>query len=160
MGKSRIKILIDGGKASPAPPLGPFLSSIKADVNKIIGEVNKKTADFEGMQVPVEIEVDTETKTANIIVGTPPVSSMIKKELKVEKLSKTAWKEQPVGDLKFDSAVKIAKSKIDAMNTSDLKSAVKQVVSTCISVGVTVEGKTPKEIVKEINSGQWDSRIQ
>ncbi len=160
MGKSRIKILIDGGKANPAPPLGPFLSSVKADVNKIVAEVNEKTADFAGMQVPVEIEVDTETKAANIIVGTPPVSSMIKRELKAEKLAKTAWKEPPVGDLKFDAAVKIAKAKLDAMNTNDLKSAVKQVVSTCISVGVTVEGKTPKEIVKEINSGKWDSSMQ
>ena len=62
-------------------------------------------------------------------------------------------------DLKFDQAVKIAKMKMDSMRTDNLKKAVKQVVASCVSLGVHVDGKHPKEILKEIDSGKFDSRI-
>lgn len=88
------------------------------------------------------------------------VSSLIKKELKVEKLAKTPWKENAVGDLKFDHVVKIAKEKLDSLGTTDLKKAVKQIIASCVSFGCTVEGKNPKEILKEIDEGKFDSKFK
>jgi len=87
------------------------------------------------------------------------ISSLIKKELKLEKLAKTPWKENPVGNLKFEQVVKIAKDKANSLGTKDLKKGVKQVVASCVSFGCTIEGKNPKEILKEIDSGHWNNKF-
>ena len=158
MGKQVVKALVEGGKASPKPPLGPQLSELKLDIGKVIAEINEKTKDFAVMQVPVEIIVN-EDKTFEIKVGTPPVSSLVKKELGVEKLAKEPGKEF-VGDLKFEQLVKITKMKLDALGTKDIKKAVKQVLGSLVSMGVSVEGKHPKEIQKELDEGGWDEKLK
>lgn len=164
-----IKVLVEGGKATPAPPLGPTLAQLKIDVDQIITKINEKTKDFAGMQVPVEITIKSD-KSFDIKVGTPPVSELIKKELNLKKLAKTPWKE-PVpkegeekaepfsASLSFEQVLKIAKAKIDALGTRNLKAAVKQVVANCVSCGVLVEGKSPKEIIRDINNGKFDEKI-
>lgn len=158
MGKQVVKALVEGGKASPKPPLGPQLSQLKLDIGKVIGEINEKTKDFAGMQVPVEIIVN-EDKSFEIKVGTPPVSSLVKKELGKDKLAKEPGKEF-VGDLKFEQVVKITKMKLDSLGTRDLKKAVKQVLGSLVSMGVSVEGKHPKEVQKEIDEGKLDGKLQ
>jgi large subunit ribosomal protein L11 len=152
-----IKALVEGGKASPKPPLGPKLGELKLDIGKVIEEINEKTKEFAGMQVPVEIIVK-EDKSFEIKVGTPPVSSLVKKELGLEKLAKQPGKEW-AGDLKFEQLVKIAKLKQDSLG-KDLKKAVKQVAGSCVSMGITIEGKNPKEIIKEIEEGKWDEKMK
>ncbi len=148
-----IEVLVEGGKASPTPPLGPKLSEAKMNIGEVISAINEKTKSFSGMKVPVKLTIKDD-KSYTITVGTPPVSALIKKELNLQKLSKTACSE-PAGNLAFDQVVKIAKSK-------DLngRSGVKQVVGSCLSVGVTIEGKNPKEITKEIDEGKWDEKIK
>jgi large subunit ribosomal protein L11 len=160
MGKKVIKSLVEGGKAVPGPPLGPALAEAKVNIGEVIKAINDKTKDFAGMQVPIEVEIDTNTKEFTIKVGTPPTSALIKKELKLKKLAAKAFIEDIVGDLSFDQILKITKAKFDVLGTTDPKKAVKQIVSSCVSLGVTVEGKTPKEMVEEINSGKWDDRIK
>lgn len=157
MGKQVVKALVEGGKASPKPPLGPQLSQLKLDIGKVIAEINEKTKDFAGMQVPVEIIVN-EDKSFEIRVGTPPVSSLVKKELGIEKLAKEPGKEF-VGDLKFEQIVKITKMKMDSLGTRDMKKAVKQILGSLVSMGVSVEGKHPKEVQKEIDEGKWDEKL-
>ncbi len=164
----KIKALVEGGKAKPAPPLGPALAQAKVNVNEVISEINKKTKDFKGIQVPVEIQIDPETKKFEIKVGTPPVSSLVKKELKVEKLAKAPFniyekediKEEFKESLNFEQVVKIAKAKLNDLKVDDLKKAVKQVIGSCVSLGVYIEGKKPKEIMKEVEEGKWDERIK
>ena len=171
MGKISIKALVDGGKASAGPPLGPTLAQNKLNVKEVIEKINEKTKDFSGMQVPVEVVADTETKEITVKVGTPPISAMIKKELKLEKLAKTAWTLPPAKEgeaapvefkesIEFDKLVKIAKGKMDSLGTKDIKNAVKQVVGTCVSCGVRIDGKHPKEVLKEIKEGKYDSKIK
>ena len=163
-----IKALVDGGKATPAPPLGPSLAPTKVNIGQVIAKINEKTKDFAGMQVPVTIKIDPSTKEFEISVGSPSVAALIKKELNVQTLAKAPFKvfekdgvkEEFKESLKFEQAVKIAKMKQDDLKTEDLKKAVKQVVSSCVSSGVYVEGKTPKAILKEINEGKWDSKIK
>ena len=171
MGEIRVKALVEGGKASAGPPLGPTLAENKLDVKQVIAKVNEKTKSFEGMEVPVEVIVNTETKEIDVKVGTPPVSALIKKELNVKKLALTPFtvpkpkegeapKEEFKGSLTMDQVVSIAKAKLDSFGTRDLKKAVKQVVGSCVSCGVYVEEKRPKEIQKEIDEGKWDSKIK
>src|SRR5207249_1781966 len=81
----KLQVLIDGGKATPGPPLGPALGPLGVNIVEILKAINEKTKSFEGMKVPVTLLVDPKTKTFSIEVGTPPTSALITKELKIEK---------------------------------------------------------------------------
>ena len=160
MVKEVISLLVEGGKASPGPTTAPKLSAYKLNIGEVFKKINEKTKEYEGMEVPVKIIVDRDTGKYEIEVGVPPTSSLIKKELGIEKAKiseeeKAAGKTS-VGNLSFEQCVKIAKIKMKSMLVKDLKSAVKQILGTCVSMHVTVEGKNPKEIIREINEGKWD----
>lgn len=163
-----VKALVDGGKATPAPPLGPALAPTKVNIGQVISKINEKTKEFAGMQIPVTIKIDPATKEFEITVGSPSVAALIKKELGLKILAKAPFKvfekdgvtEEFKESLKFDQVVKITKMKLDDLKTDDLKKAVKQVVGSCVSYGVYIEGKTPKEVIKEINEGKWDEKIK
>jgi len=154
-----IELLVDGGKATAGPPLGPTLAPMKLNVGKVVADINEKTKAFAGMKVPVKLIIDTTTKEYIIEIGLPPTSQLIKKEIKLEKGSQTAGKEI-VGDLPIEKAIEIAKTKEEAMFSKDIKNSTKQVVGTCLSMGITVGGKDPREMIKEINEGKHDSAFQ
>lgn len=170
MSKNTIKLLVSGGKASAGPPLGPTLAPLKMNIQEIVSAINEKTKEFNGIDVPVEVIIETDDKSFQIKVGTPPISSMIKKELKTDKLSKAAFgtytpKEgeqyKPFsGNITFEQAVKIARAKGDGLLTHNFKRAVKQVIGSCVSTGVNVEGKHPKEVLKEVDEGKWDAQLK
>ena len=165
MGRKEIlDLLIEGGKAAPGPTTAPRLAPLIVNIQEIFKQVNDKTKEYAGMQVPVKIIIDADTKEFEIKVGTPPVSSLIKKEIGVElakitEEEKTAGKTS-VGDLKMDQVVKIAKMKRDSLLAKDLKAAVKQILGTTASMPLTVEGKKGKELIKEVNEGKWDNLIK
>jgi len=193
--KETIELLVDGGKASPGPTTAPKFSAYKLNVGDIFKQINEKTSSYAGIKVPIKIIIDKETKSVEIKVGVPPVSSLIKKELgiakakviKVEATPTTATttttteattpaaevkevkkEEKPkedegktTGDLTMEQCVKIAKMKQEDLLAKDLRASVKQVVGTCVSMmGITIENKPPKEILKEIEEGKWDSKIK
>jgi len=169
--KQRIRAMVEGGKAVPGPPLGPALAMAKVNIAKVIAEINDKTKGFAGIQVPVTIAIDLETKEFEIEVGKPPVSQLIKKELKLETLAKTPWttpvpkegESPPVpftANLKLEQIVKIAKAKFGEVSGTELKKRVKEVVGTCTSCGVMVEQMKPKDALREIEKGSWDDRIK
>ena len=161
---TEIRLLVEGGKAKPDASSAPKLSALKLDINAVFKEINEKTKEFAGMQVPVIIEVDDETKEFRIKVGTPPVSSLVKKELGLEK-AKISEEDRKKGittiaDIKMEQVVKIAKMKEADLKGKDFKAKVKQVVGTIQSMqGISIEGKSPKEIIKEIDEGKWDEVI-
>ncbi len=150
-----IEVLVEGGKATPGQPLGPALGPLGVNIPKIVGEINNKTKAFEGMKVPVKIIIDSKTKDFEIKVGTPPTSSLISKELGIEKGSGSA-KSQKVGNLTMEQAIKVAQMKSGSLLGKDLKRQVLEVVGTCTSMGVTIEGQEPKAIRAEILSGKYD----
>jgi large subunit ribosomal protein L11 len=156
--KKIVRVLIEGGKATPGPPLGPALGGLGLNLGQVVKEINEKTSSYSGMKVPVEIEVDTETKKFEIRVGTPPTSMLILRELRAEKGSSDA-KSKRIGDLKMESVINIAKMKLANSNTRDLKKVVKQVLGTALSMGVTVGGKDPREVQREIDLGIWDKLL-
>ena len=81
-----VKTMVEGGKATSGPPLGPALGPLGLNLGQIIKEINEKTKDFQGMQVPITVTVtDPAKKTYEIKVGIPPTSALLKKELGIEK---------------------------------------------------------------------------
>ena len=153
-----IEVLVEGGKASPGPPLGPALGPMGINVVQVVAKINEKTKGFEGMKVPVKVIVDPKTKSFDIKVGTPPTSSLIFKEIGSEKGSGTPNKSK-AGNLTMEQAIKVAGMKQDALMGKNLKNRVMEVVGVCVSSGVTVEGKDPKVIQKEIREGKWDTKL-
>ena len=154
----KLEVLVDGGKATPGAPLGPALGPLGVNIVEIIKAINDKTKAFEGMKVPVTLVVDTKTKAYTISVGTPPTSALIVKELGIEKGSGDAGKTR-VGNLTLAQAIKVANMKTDVMQGKGLKSRVLEVVGTCVSMGVTVEGKPAKETAQEIKAGKYDAKL-
>ncbi|MBC7219007.1 MAG: 50S ribosomal protein L11 [Hadesarchaea archaeon] len=157
--ESRVKVMVEGGKANPGPPLGPALGPLGVNVAQVVAKINEATSSFTGMKVPVTVVVKKKTKEFSIEVGSPPTAALIKKELGLEKGAKTAGKEV-VGNLSLAQVVKIAKLKLGTSLAKGLKSAVKEVLGTCVSLGVTVEGKSPKEVQKEIDEGKHDEELR
>jgi len=155
--KQEIEALVEGGKASSGPPLGPALGPLGVNISKVVDVINEKTKDYQGMKVPVKVIVDTSSKEFEIEVGSPPTSALILKELGAEKGSGDAI--EPIGNLSFESLKKIAKMKKDSMLAVDLKAAVKEVLGTCLSMGVTVDGKSPKVVQSEISQGLYDDKL-
>ena len=153
--KKTVEALVAGGQATAGPPLGPALGPLGLNVMAVVNKINELTKDFSGMKVPVKIIVDVETKEFEVEVGTPTASALIIKELKIEKGSGDPGKEK-VGNLSFEQVVKIAKMKRPELLAKDLKGAVKEILGSCVSMGVTVEGKNPKEVQKEIDEGKYD----
>jgi large subunit ribosomal protein L11 len=154
----KLDVLVDGGKATPGAPLGPALGPLGVNIVEIIKAINEKTKAFEGMKVPVTLVIDPKTKEYTITVGTPPTSALITKELKIEKGSGDAGKTR-VGNMSLAQAIKVANMKTDVMQGKSLKSRVLEVVGTCVSMGVSVEGKPAKETAKEIKAGKYDAKL-
>jgi large subunit ribosomal protein L11 len=157
--RKSINALVTGGEASAGPPLGPALGPLGVNVLAIVNEINKLTGDFKGMRVPVKIEVDQETKQFTVTVGTPTTSALVAKEAAIPKGSAKPNIEF-AGDLTIDKVVSIAKSKIASSYAKSIRSAAREVVGSCVSMGVKIEGKDPREFMKEIDAGKWDSRFQ
>lgn len=157
MGEVQIKAIVDGGNASGGPPLGPAIGPLGININDVIKEINKQTAEFKGVKVPITVFVNKESKQFRIELGLPPTAELLKKEANVEKGRKE--KGATAGNVQMKSIIKIAKMKIDANMTNNLKNAVKSVVGTCISVGLTVDGQDPKIILKQIDDGKYDGQI-
>ena len=146
MTKQTIDLLIEGGKATPGPPLGPTLAPMGINIAKIVSDINEKTKGFKGMKVPVKVIVDTATKEFEIEVGLPPTSQLLLKEAGIEKGSGTA----DTGDIALDKVVKVAKIKAEHSLSGDLKKVVKEVLGTCVSLGLKIEGRDPRIVQKEI----------
>ena len=153
-----VDAMVEGGKASAAPPLGPALGPLGVNIGEIVSEINKKTADFKGVQVPVKIIVEDD-KSFTITVGTPPVSALIKQEAHIQKGSGSPASDL-VADLKIEQIIKIAKMKSDSLSGNDMFAKVKEVIGTCNSMGVMVEGKRAMETIQDINEGSFAEEIK
>ncbi|MEM2952669.1 MAG: 50S ribosomal protein L11 [Candidatus Bathyarchaeia archaeon] len=153
--KKVVELLVSGGQATAGPPLGPALGPLGLNVMAVVNKINELTKDYAGMKVPVKVSVDPETKQFEVTVGTPTTSALIVSELKIEKGS-GAPNTQKVGNLSMEQLIRIAKIKRPELLSKTLKSAAKEILGTCVSMGVTVEGKDPKEIMREIDEGKYD----
>lgn len=155
----QIKVLTDGGSMAPGPALSQKLCPLGVNMGLVIQKVNDATKNFKGMKVPVEIDINPSTKNVEIKVFSPPTSELLKKEISVEKGSGMQDKIK-VGNLSIEQVINVAKTKYGNMLARDLKAAVKNVVGTCVSLGILIENKHPNEIQKEIEGGKYDEEIK
>lgn len=158
MAGQSIDAMVEGGKATAAPPLGPALGPLGVNIGLVISEINKKTEAFKGMQVPIKVNVNAD-KSFTVSVGTPPVSALVKKEAGIEKGSGNPLMDK-VADIRIEQIIKIAKMKFDDLTGKDIFAKCREVIGTCDSMGVMVEGKQAREIITAINKGEYASEIK
>ena len=155
----KISSLVTGGKASAGPPLGPALGPMGVNIMEVIKAINEKTKDFEGMKVPVTVSVFPDTKKWEIEIGIPSAAALVLKEAGLQKGSGTSGTDW-VGDIGIDTVVKVAKTKLEKSYATSIKSVSKEIIGTCLCLGIKIEGKSPKEITAEINDGKWDEKLK
>ena len=200
MGNETLDLLIEGGNAKAGPTTAPKLAQFKVNMSQLFNDINEKTKDYKGMNVPVKVEIDTSNASYNIKVGVPPVSALIKKEMNIKKFGvekkqeeagakveakpkeektkpaattpetpaavvpeepKPEKKEKIIyGNLTIDQAIKIARMKRDSMLSRTMKGSLKEVIGACVSMPITVEGKSPKEVLQDIDNGVYDNKLK
>lgn len=156
--KITIEALVEGGKASGGPPIGPALGPTGVNIFQVVTKINEETQAYAGLKVPVEIIVDQETKQFEIIVGIPPTSALILKEVGAAKGSGEP-NSNMVGNVSIDQLKAVAKGKANDLSALTMKTAVMIVSGTCVSMGVTIENKPAKEFQKEVREGIWDAQL-
>ena len=131
-----VKLQIEAGKATPAPPVGPALGSTGINIMQFTKEFNEKTANQPGMIIPVVITVYKD-KTFSFITKVPPVAVLIKKSIKIEKGSGKPNRDK-VATITKAQIEEIAKQKMEDLNATSLESAMSMVAGTARSMGVAV----------------------
>jgi large subunit ribosomal protein L11 len=156
-----IEVLVPGGKASPGPPIGPALGPLGINIKAVVDDINAKTASYNGMQVPVKVIVD-DKKNVTLEIGIPPASALILIEAGLEKgasgeagLEKGLSSERTVGNISVAQAIKIAKMKRQSSLSYELKNTVKEILGTCLSMGITVDEKPARDVQKAIDAGEY-----
>jgi large subunit ribosomal protein L11 len=157
--KKIVNALVSGGEASAGPPLGPALGPLGINILQVVTTINEKTKDFPGMKVPVKVEVDPETKKFSVEVGVPPTAALIFKESGINKGSGTAGTNF-VGNISMQSVVKISKMKLDVSYAPDVKSIAKEIIGSCLSLGIKVEDKVAKELYADVSAGKYDALFE
>ena len=142
-----VSVLVEGGKASAGPPLGPALGPLGVNVGQVVAQINEQTKQFAGMRVPVVVRVDPATRAFTLTVGRPPVAALLLKEAKKEKGSGKP-KTEVAGDVGLDAVKRIAEAKGDDLEGRSVEEKMNQVIGTCVSLGLTVGGEDPRALLK------------
>ncbi len=125
---------------------------------QIVNKINDLTRSYAGMKVPVKVLVDVDDKSFDVEIGTPTTSALIVKELGVEKGSGTP-KATKVGNLSLEQIVKLAGMKRPDSYSKTTIAAVKEVAGACVSMGVTIDSKEPKEFIKDLDKGVYQKAL-
>ncbi|MDO8584423.1 MAG: 50S ribosomal protein L11 [bacterium] len=136
--KALIKVQVTGGKATPAPPLGPALGQHGINIAEFCQRINAATQDRLGEVVPAIITL-FEDRSYTFILKTPPVSELLKKAAKIEKGSGKPHLEK-VGKVTKAQVREIAEKKMPDLNCSTVEAGMRQVEGTAKNMGITVEG--------------------
>ncbi len=135
--KAIVKLQIDAGKATPAPPVGPALGQHGVNIMQFVKDYNERTASQVGLVIPVEITI-FEDRSFNFITKTPPAADLIKKAAGLEKGSAVPHRNK-VGTVSRDQVRQMAETKMKDLNANDLEAAMRMIEGTARSMGVRVE---------------------
>jgi len=152
-----IEVLVPGGQVNPGPPLGPELGPTPVDVQAVVQEINDETAAFDGMEVPVTVDYE-EDGSFGIEVGVPPTAELVKDEAGFDTGSGEP-QEEFVADMSVDQIKTVAEQKQSDLLSYDLMNAAKEIVGTCTSLGVTIEGNDPREFKRRMDDGDYDDEF-
>lgn len=134
--KSVLKLQIQAGKATPAPPIGPTLGQHGVNIQQFCNEFNEKTQDKENYIIPCILTI-YEDRSFNIELKTPPTSDLLRKAINIAKGSGTPNTDK-VGSIKRAQLKEIAEKKLDDLNTLDIETAIKIVKGTAKNMGIEV----------------------
>jgi large subunit ribosomal protein L11 len=143
-----VSVLVEGGKAAAGAALGSALGPLGVNVGQVVAQINEQTKQFAGMRVPVVVKVDAATRSFTLVVGRPPVAALLLKEAGKEKGSGKA-KTEVVGDVSLEAVRRIAEAKSEDLEGRTLEQRMNQVIGSCTSLGLTVDGKDPRGLLKE-----------
>ena len=135
---TKIKLQCPGGRATPAPPVGPALGQHGVNIGQFIQQFNDRTKEFNGTTIPVEITVYND-RTFDFIIKSPPAAVLLKQAAGVAQGAKTPHTEV-VGTVTLDQVREIAKTKMNDLNAADLEGAVRIIAGTARSMGIKIEG--------------------
>jgi len=135
--KAIVKLQIQAGKATPAPPVGPVLAQHGVNIVEFCQKFNEATKDMQGFKVPVEIKV-YEDRTYDFALKQPPASDLLKKAAGIEKGSGAPNKIK-VAKISRAQLKEIAEKKMSDLNTDDVEQAMKIIEGTARNMGITVE---------------------
>ena len=158
MVQKTFNFIVNGGKASGGPPIGPALGPLGVNIMQIVNDINAKTAEYDGLPVPVDVIIDTDTRAYEVNVGMLTTFALISQATGIEKGSSNPNIDF-VGDLSFEQLIDVANKKRQGIYAASLKTAVREVLGTCQSAGVTVDGKFAKIVQDEIIAGEYDAQL-
>ena len=136
-----------------------IISILNVYIKDVVDEINKQTAIFKGLTVPVRIECNPATKQFEIFIETPSTASLLLKEVGVEKGSSTC-SEQKIGNLTIEQIQNVVDAKKDKFLDKTYTTCIKTVLGTALSIGLTVEGEDPRMIQKRIDNDEYTDRIK
>lgn len=158
MVQKTFNFIVSGGEATGGPPIGPALGPLGVNIMGIVNKINELTASYKGTKVPVEVVLDTDSKEFSVKVGMLSTYALVTQALGIPKGSGTPHSSF-VGNMTFNQLVDVAKRKKEGMLSASLKAAVNEILGSLVSMGVTVEGKTAKEIQAQVRSGAYDQAL-
>ena len=153
-----VSLLIDAGEAKPSGAIAPALGPFGLNLGMVVADINKQTAGFKGMKIPVAVIVDKVARTYSIEVGLPPMSALILNKIGLAKGSGQAGHEV-VGDITYEQVMEVAKAKRSDLLAASLKAATKEVLGTALNLGITCEGLDPRAAQKKIDAGDFDKQL-
>ncbi|MCI4350175.1 MAG: 50S ribosomal protein L11 [Thermoplasmata archaeon] len=143
-----VSVLVEGGKATAGATLGAALGPLGVNVGQVVQQINEQTKGFAGMRVPVIVRVDPATRSFTLRVGRPPVAALLLKEAGVAKGAGKS-KTETVGDVSLDAVKQVAEAKGADLEGNSADAKINQVIGTCVSMGLTVDGQDPRTLLKE-----------
>lgn len=143
-----VSVMVEGGKAVAGAVLGAALGPLGINVGQVVAQINEQTKGFAGMKVPVVIRVDAATRQFTLVVGRPPVAALLLKEIGKEKGSGKP-KTETVGDVSLEAVAQIARSKGTDLQGRTDDHRINQVLGTCVSLGITVDGADPRLVLRD-----------
>lgn len=152
-----IKVLIEAGKANAGPPIGPALGPLGVNTMEVVNEINNQTQHLGGIEIPVKIHIDSKKKFS-IELGSPQTGALIKKELNIKKAASKV-NEEVAGNLTFDQVLKIMNAKYSQLVSKSKKSAVKEILGSCRAMGINVDSLPAQDVIKKVNAGEYDSKL-
>jgi len=134
---AQLKVQAPGGKATPAPPIGPALGQHGINIGQFVSQFNERTKQYNGMVVPAVITVYAE-RSFDFIIKSPPASVLLKEAAKVAKGAGNPLKDK-VGKVTKEQVRKIAETKMADLNAPDIDHAMKVIAGTARSMGIEIE---------------------
>jgi large subunit ribosomal protein L11 len=158
MVEKTFNFIVNGGKATGGPPIGPALGPMGVNIMAIVNEINAQTAEYDGLPVPVDVIIDTDTREFSVKVGMLTTFALISQATGIEKGSGEP-NTKYVADMAFSQLIGVAKKKRAGIYAASMKTAVREILGTCQSAGVTVDGRPAKQVQEAIAAGEYDAQL-